>query len=275
MSRRRRRAKADQVVSPKREDPAPQAPPPATDLPRQSHSPLNWKLQGPGMGLEVIGGAAVAIWPERRWIAGLFFSVGTVLILWPLLAWSLLTIAKRMGLRSPLDFDDPMRRTVSNVQLAMATVALAGMIGALFFALAKVQEADLAAKQRQQQDELLSRTKQQRIADIETVVSDLAYRIKIGDQLEAQRPKSDSELYNWLLSVGRWQGRTYRTYERAIELSVLTDVDKEEFDKVQAAGLAGSFNNIHGDQRGYMLARVSVMRSHVRRLETELSRLKA
>lgn len=223
----------------------------------------NWRVQGTGLGFEIVAGAATVVFPNQRWIAVAFFSVGTLLLLLPALLWSFGTIGQRLGVRNPIDLKSPWRSAVTGRQLFGAVSALLAMV--VFGVLVTVKVLEVRAQTERERQRLV-----QRNTDIAFFVSGLEKQLVIGDQLEGQAVTSDQELYEWLLAIGRWQGKTFYTYEQAVRLSVLTEVEKREFDKVAAPGLSSSFNAAHSGQRGWMIARLAVMRSHTKKLRSEL-----
>lgn len=50
-------------------------------------SPYNPWLQGPGVGLELVAGATMNLWPEQLWLAKALFLIGLLLIVSPIAAW--------------------------------------------------------------------------------------------------------------------------------------------------------------------------------------------
>lgn len=236
---------------------------------------LDPKLQIPGIGISLVSATVFYLWPQQQTLAIVGLVLGLVLTVLPLLAWSLRTIGKSIGARSPIDLKSPMRSTVTARETAVAALVLIGFAAASIFVVAEAQAVRTQKAQQETRLALQESARTKRLADVEKLLAQLDLLLRTAKELVTRKVLTDEELYPWLQKAGAWEQAIHHVYDQAIAQSVLTPLSKQEFEGVRGEAIGGSYNLKHGQERGFMVTRIDGLRENIKRIETELARLRA
>lgn len=231
-----------------------------------STSPKNWNLQGPGIGFEIIGGAAVIIWPELRWIAYFAFAIGTVLIILPVAVWAISVINQYCGWQLPFYRKEESSSRPSRKELVGAISAILVAVLVIGYTSYEIRAAD---KREEIQEE-------QRAKERDLLANSLAHfnrEFAIGQSFLEQVPTNDEEYYEWLRSLGQWEQRMLTNFSDAIVYGVLPKVSLTDFNTVKSSPLGTGYNTHHKKKRGELHARIEIVKRDIRKMTEGLKEL--
>lgn len=224
----------------------------------------NLAVQGPGVGLGILGGVSVVIWPNQRWVAYCLFAIGLGLLVWPSVAWASSVIRQYVGVRSMIfrrsGHREPRQliRAIATLLVILVGVGFAGREVVRADRDAKTEQAALAAQER-------AREALRNLRD--SVRNALIASLNVGRALLNDDVESEDEFYDWMKDLGTWQQDAMAVYDTGIRYGVLNATQKGRFSLSSAGSLGPAFNPRHGRERGHLFARLEVLQQHVDDLE--------